>query len=816
MRGKSAAILSSITAAAAILGAASYAGAYSTKLHMITGHHIAQELRKGGKCQIALGDWSKSFAPSASFRQAVGLAPNATIGKVVKLNPTICSLITNPATSQYFVAATTGPDTFPGMFGNTDPTHALMWNTAWQIPVLWRNAVTPQEKAFVLGWLVHFAGDVNAHGLANMHAHGVWMGSTTDDRMGTVWKHIVTETYYSKFMTPYPKGFDNRLLWPEAFVKKMFFNPNSPLYQHMDYLWNRHLSGPESDRIGMVSKIFGAVYRTFFLLWDYHGREYHRWRGHTDFYRPKKNASINDYLHWLFADQAMNLHKKKLTAAKDVIDRWYEATARAQQAIVADDDAKFTGKVGYDKVEMVLGKKVVKRDYFKAAGIGGLVDAYRYLWNAISEYLSPDVITITQDNFPELRKVLDSLKAAGAALVAVYQGVRNALHALKEVLLWPFKAIGEAIRKLVDPLLDSVKDYFAEEAMCSKMGQMCKTIRDQQALFRVKAGDLSTYMNWPIYRNTIVAAALMLESLQKMGNRGNETDSPMFGMPSGDFGCTTDCTAVYGANRSLFMPMAGSYYADANIASKGPDYCMAGDAARRSDAINEFFTGMTNDKANGGFTCYERPKAACRADAYSPATKQPFTGPIGEVLNKLVDHVSGRWSYMTHPFAGKSGIAVQAKGDPSLCYQALTFGPESVAGGLPNPDTENAKMYQVKPYSIREIIGDLFAPIADFVKSTFKAVASWVQDKVKAAAAAVVDTARRTCQKVTQWVEMGLNELLNAPALAACRGICWAKAKSVKMCGIVPCGINHDDTKYQNCVKADCRRTKPVEIEVCK
>ncbi|MBI3073185.1 MAG: hypothetical protein HYY84_13815 [Deltaproteobacteria bacterium] len=434
---------------AVVVLAPAMAQGYSTKLHMITGFHISEMLKKNG-CKLTLGGWNKA---GGSLNLAVDMNGNRDVGKethTIDLSGEVCRLITNPKTYPYFASATTGPDTFPGMFGNTDPTHALLWNTAWQIPVLWQNARTDEEKAFVLGWVVHFAGDLNAHGLANLHANGVWMAGGD---VGTVWKHIVSETYYASNLLPYPKGFDNRLVWPKDYVKRMFFSPLSPLYKHWDYNWNRYI---RQEDIGVVSKVFGGVLRAHFLLWDMHARETNRWEGRKEYFKPIKNKSVNDWFHWLFADQAWNFHKKKEGQARTAIDVWYEATHRAQQAIVADKDGIFKGDKKYDQPRP---GKPPKRGVYKSGGIGGVVDSYKY-WSTegIWPLINPDLITITKENFPVLYSAIETIKKIGNVLAFIADALMQAFKAFIEVLTLPLKLIKEAIMAALQPMIDDFKE----------------------------------------------------------------------------------------------------------------------------------------------------------------------------------------------------------------------------------------------------------------------------------------------------------------------------------------------------------------------
>jgi hypothetical protein len=252
-----------------------HAEAFSLRIHMLSGKRLADELSKtqnGGNCRIPIGGWNKVVG-NRDFRANV---TGGDVAVTLDLSGEICSLITDAATRQYFISGTVAPDVFPGLFENTDPTHALYWNTSWQIEVLWQNATTPEERAFVLGWIVHFAGDMNAHGLANMHAGGVW-GTDPGFPPNTEWKHTIAEVYYAKKFFKFPAGFDNTLKFPEAFAKKMFFNPESPINKHSDYRSN-------ALPIGATSRRTHALFRALFLLWRQATNEARRFQGHIGYY----------------------------------------------------------------------------------------------------------------------------------------------------------------------------------------------------------------------------------------------------------------------------------------------------------------------------------------------------------------------------------------------------------------------------------------------------------------------------------------------------------------------------------------------------
>jgi hypothetical protein len=99
----------------------------------------------------------------------------------------------------------------------------------------------------------------------------------------------------------------------------------SPLIQVDDVEWDSSRQGfvinfsvnrgilTASEHANFSVNIGIAVeYDVKLLLWDWHGREMHRWKGRQDYYGPRKDASVSDYFHWLYADQYPNLGKKKL------------------------------------------------------------------------------------------------------------------------------------------------------------------------------------------------------------------------------------------------------------------------------------------------------------------------------------------------------------------------------------------------------------------------------------------------------------------------------------------------------------------------
>jgi hypothetical protein len=535
----------------------------------------------------------------------------------------------------------------------------------------------------------------------------------------------------------------------------MFFNPNSPLYRHADYLWNKR-----PDILGAVAIAFESVYRTLFLVWDWHAGQAHVWRGRREYYLPRKGQSIFDFFHWLFADQAYNLHLRKHQAVKKVIDAWYEATHRAQQAIVADADGVFDGTKKYPQTYTSFGKEYTKKDVWASGGTSGAIDAYKFLVNSAAEYFSPQVITITDENFPTLRKILDALNKVGAKVLI--DGVRAVLNRLKNILLWPLRKLAQLIKSKFEPQLQKIGDWFSDQTSCARMPAMCKSIEAQRVAFGVVPGQIETYLNWSLYRNSIVNSALLLEQLQSSSKEsGDETTGPVFGMPSGDFGCTGMCTATARKYWRLYMPLAGKYYQNPVIQQAMPDYCTGTDR-RRNLPVNESFAGKNDNETNWvgpdgvPFTCFLKRTEPCDPAKHLPdpqAGRAPpkLTGVEGEMMHYLFG--SARWSFHSHLVPRASAMVTSdvegAGGKKSLCYQVLAVNAETMVPALPNPMEENKSHYKVEPYNLRAMIGDLYTLVSELYSQVWPNLERWLQ----ATFLAGIEAAKRAAEKAKVWVE---------------------------------------------------------------
>ena len=128
-----------------------------------------------------------------------------------------------------------------------------------------------------------------------------------------------------------------------------------------------------------------------------------------------------------------------------------------------------------------------------------------------------------------------------------------------------------------------------------------------------------------------------------------------------------------------------------------------------------------------------------------------MTGVLGEVFNRIVGET--RWAFSSHAVPrGKGYVTADIEGTPqqkTLCYQALAVDQRTlVPKDLPNPDTENAGHYKVAAYSLKEMIGNIFAPIAELLSQAWHALEGWIKAKFQAFFEAV----KKAAEKAKAWV----------------------------------------------------------------
>lgn len=101
---------------------------------------------------------------------------------------------------QYFRAGVLGPDAYPDILFGQSTIHpeenSFGGSDAW-MRHLYNRAATPQQRAFVLGFLAHAAGDMFAHTFVNDYAGGAFTLSDWNNPR----RHIVVEGYLGR-LTP--------------------------------------------------------------------------------------------------------------------------------------------------------------------------------------------------------------------------------------------------------------------------------------------------------------------------------------------------------------------------------------------------------------------------------------------------------------------------------------------------------------------------------------------------------------------------------------------------------------------------------------
>jgi hypothetical protein len=105
----------------------------------------------------------------------------------------------------YFRAGVLGPDAYPDMiFGQTviHPNELAASGANRWLSHLYSQARTPQERAFVWGFLGHAAGDMFGHTFVNKYAGGNFTLAPIDNAI----RHIVVEGYVGRFTPPLRAG----------------------------------------------------------------------------------------------------------------------------------------------------------------------------------------------------------------------------------------------------------------------------------------------------------------------------------------------------------------------------------------------------------------------------------------------------------------------------------------------------------------------------------------------------------------------------------------------------------------------------------
>jgi MYXO-CTERM domain-containing protein len=200
--------------AAATLGHAATANAFTTRIHIALANEVRTALVAGGGATIALKLGPYSVTLSEADAKAIIEQPLA------------------------FRAGAVGPDNviFPGM---TDPSHAIEQRPFEQCQVLYGMALTAEERAYAIGCFLHGSTDAIAHHYVNyMTGETFTLTPLTSARMSSwsnVVRHIAAEAQLQKAAFTLKSGnfgvgpMSHAI--PKSFVLRAYFDTKSPLWQ---------------------------------------------------------------------------------------------------------------------------------------------------------------------------------------------------------------------------------------------------------------------------------------------------------------------------------------------------------------------------------------------------------------------------------------------------------------------------------------------------------------------------------------------------------------------------------------------------------
>ena len=192
------------------------ASAFSTRVHILVANKVREALIASPQGRIPLQGGSHGVTLSDADRRALIEQPLA------------------------FRAGAIGPDNmaFPGM---TDPSHAIEQQPFTQCDLLYKAALTDEERAYSMGCFLHGSTDAIAHHYVNfMSGETFTLTPITSGRatnFSNVVRHILAEGMIQKAaFTLDPQGFSIGQLShtiPKSFVLRTYLDVNSPLWQLM-------------------------------------------------------------------------------------------------------------------------------------------------------------------------------------------------------------------------------------------------------------------------------------------------------------------------------------------------------------------------------------------------------------------------------------------------------------------------------------------------------------------------------------------------------------------------------------------------------
>jgi len=200
--------------AAATLGHAATANAFTTRVHIALANEVRTALVAGGGQTVALKLGPYSVTLSEADANAIIEQPLA------------------------FRAGAIGPDNviFPGM---TDPSHAIEQRPFEQCQVLYGMAITAEERAYAIGCFLHGSTDAIAHHYVNyMTGETFTLTPITSARMSSwsnVVRHIAAEAMLQKAAfnlksSNFGAGPMSHAI-PKSFLLRAYFDTKSPLWQ---------------------------------------------------------------------------------------------------------------------------------------------------------------------------------------------------------------------------------------------------------------------------------------------------------------------------------------------------------------------------------------------------------------------------------------------------------------------------------------------------------------------------------------------------------------------------------------------------------
>lgn len=204
---------------ASVVLASPRSAAFSTRVHIAFANDVRDALIAGGGKTIEL---------------KLGDGPNQG---VVKLKDEDARAIVGFPLA--FRAGAIGPDNmiFPGM---TDPSHAIFQRPFEQCDLLYRAAISDEERAYALGCFLHGSTDAVAHHYVNYLSGETFtltpLASAREQDFSNVIRHIAAESMIEDALVANdPNVFQNGALThaiPIPFVQRAYFDRNaSALYQ---------------------------------------------------------------------------------------------------------------------------------------------------------------------------------------------------------------------------------------------------------------------------------------------------------------------------------------------------------------------------------------------------------------------------------------------------------------------------------------------------------------------------------------------------------------------------------------------------------